>query len=330
MSLNRRDGLASELSMIEAMLRQIPRGRVIERIGLEGRAAELREEIEGLGPGPRTIALTFRGAPVDGSRAIVADFAGKALAAFSDAVGTLVASITGELAESGPLSGSPERSLRVLGPALGSFGFEIELPEPAIDRQVTIFDPQGQDPYEAAIQEAIALVSAAQGDDEESLAERVSSVHPRALAKVREFIDLLTKREASFALRADHLRVEVQDVDAARRIAGALADNDITRAAGSLARRSRRSAGSSRAISTPSNKQSAPATAPAHALSSTHAPEPAASVTASSSICAVGRPLAARRRSSGPSTRRLHSATPSAPSPSLRRTIASARRRSSA
>jgi hypothetical protein len=230
MSLNRRDGLASELSMIEAMLRQIPRGRVIERIGLEGRAAELREEIEGLGPGPRTIALTFRGAPVDGSRAIVADFAGKALAAFSDAVGTLVASITGELAESGPLSGSPERSLRVLGPALGSFGFEIELPEPAIDRQVTIFDPQGQDPYEAAIQEAIALVSAAQGDDEESLAERVSSVHPRALAKVREFIDLLTKREASFALRADHLRVEVQDVDAARRIAGALADNDIKRA----------------------------------------------------------------------------------------------------
>lgn len=229
MTVARRDGLASELSMIETMLRQIPPGRVIERIGLEERAEELREELNRRGARPKTVALTFRGSPVEGSRAIVADFAGRALSAFTEAVGTLVASITGELGESGPLTGSPERSLRIIGPARGSFGFEFELPEPIVDRQVTIFLPEGQDPYEAAVQETIALVEAAQNDDEESLAERVSSVHPRALTKVHDFIELVTRREATFALRTGTQEVEVQNVERARKIASALVDKNIQR-----------------------------------------------------------------------------------------------------
>lgn len=229
MTLSRRDALAAELAMVEAMLREIPSGRVLERIGLEERADALREALSTLGPAPTIVALTFRGAPVEGSRAIVADFAGKVLSAFSEAVGTLVASITGELAESGPLTGSPERSLRIIGPATGSFGFQIELPEPVVDRQVTAFVPEGQDPYEAAVQETIALVDAAQSDDEELLAERVSLVHPRALSKVRDFVDLVMKREATFAIRTSSKGVEVKDVERARKIASVLADNDIHR-----------------------------------------------------------------------------------------------------
>lgn len=80
MTFSSRDGLASELTMIESMLQAIPRGRVLERIGLERRATSLRDELKAMQTGSRTVALTFRGVPVEGTHSIVADFAGKAVA----------------------------------------------------------------------------------------------------------------------------------------------------------------------------------------------------------------------------------------------------------
>ncbi len=229
MTFSSRDGLASELTMIESMLQAIPRGRVLERIGLERRATSLRDELKAMQTGSRTVALTFRGVPVEGTHSIVADFAGKAVASFAEAIGTLVAGLTGQLGESGPLSGSPERSLRIIGPAYGSFGFQLELPDPVSDRQITLFDPAGQDPHEAAVEGTIFILEAAQGSDEENLAERLSSVHPRAITKVREFVDFVVKREAVFSLRTPQRSVDVRDLEAARRISECLAENDIRR-----------------------------------------------------------------------------------------------------
>jgi len=49
--MSERDFVASEVSELEALLRHIPEGNVIERMGLEERLAEKRKELGGMDKG---------------------------------------------------------------------------------------------------------------------------------------------------------------------------------------------------------------------------------------------------------------------------------------
>ncbi len=225
--MRRSDGLRSELSMLEEMLARIPTDRVLERVGLQGRAARLREEIDALPPDPKTIALTFRGDPVEGSHSIVADFAGKAVAAFSEAIGTLAASLSGDLGAAGPLPGGQERALRIVGPALGSYGFELELPAPSAAPQSVLFNEPERDPVESAVKQVMTLLDVSQHEDEEALADVLATLHSRALSKLRDFVKLVAERQASFTLRSGDRVVAVPDDTAGRRVVAVLAETNI-------------------------------------------------------------------------------------------------------
>lgn len=51
------DHIRSEIGMLEGMLARIPRGRVIQRVGLEARVARLRDELARLPPDERRFDL---------------------------------------------------------------------------------------------------------------------------------------------------------------------------------------------------------------------------------------------------------------------------------
>lgn len=227
MSVLASDHIRSEIGMLEEMLARIPTGRVIQRVGLEGRIARLREELARLPPEGKRLDLTFRGEPVDGARSIVAEFAGRALAAFSDAVATIAASFEADLSATGRLPGGGDRSLRIIGPALGSFGFEMEIPPaPAREPQMSIL-PDSATPMELAVELAMTLIDAAQAADEEKLSDVIAEVHPRAAGKVREFVRIVVDRRATFNVRMGARKAGFTEIDAGRRMLDSLRVEDV-------------------------------------------------------------------------------------------------------
>lgn len=214
--------LESEIGMLEEMLERIDEGRVIERVGLEARVKGLREELAALPQAAGRVGLTFRGDPVIENRSILAEFAGKAAALFSEAVATVSASLSAHLGSAGPLPQGAERQLRIVGTAIGSFGFELELPQR---------DPQllpGLLPgMNDAIEATIALIHAAQAGEEDQLSELIADTHSRAAAKVRAFVEHVVDRNAGFSIRFGDRRADIVDAKEGRAVLEALRPDQI-------------------------------------------------------------------------------------------------------
>ena len=122
--------IASEIRELENLLAAIPEGNVIERMSLESRLESARAALAALpqqmiAPKAR---LTFRGKPVFGSHGIAADFGGKAAGAFSDAFAAVAAGLSESLRDMGPIPNRDKNQLVITSTAIGSFGFEFELP----------------------------------------------------------------------------------------------------------------------------------------------------------------------------------------------------------
>lgn len=230
MTVRRIDALQAERAEIKAFLSEMSPHRVIERVGLQHRLEVLEAEIEQLPPEGKRLDLTFRGEPVEGSRSIVAAFAGRVLATFSDAVATIAASLEHDLGGAGPLPGDKrERCLRVVGPALGSFGFQMEVPPLPLDPQTSVFLEPEASPMEIAVGLTMQLMEAAQAEDEEKLLELIAfEVSPRAAGKVRDFVSTVVSGRATFSLRFNERRTELLDVAAGKRIVDALRLHDMT------------------------------------------------------------------------------------------------------
>ena len=185
--------IASEIGELENLLAAIPEGNVIERMSLESRLESARAALAALpqqmiAPKAR---LTFRGKPVFGSHGIAADFGGKAAGALSDAFAAVAAGLSESLRDMGPIPNRDKNQLVITSTAIGSFGFEFELPAP---------DPSSLFPETEKAQEAMAKIEAlfrlaAEGTDDE-VAEVIEEVHPRAVKKVYEFLDLLVQQQA--------------------------------------------------------------------------------------------------------------------------------------
>src|SRR5208337_70014 len=62
------------------------------------------------------------------SYGINADFGTKAVSAFSDAISTIAAGTSIGLREKGPIPDKQKHEMLIVGTAIGSFGFEFELP----------------------------------------------------------------------------------------------------------------------------------------------------------------------------------------------------------
>ncbi len=183
--------VASEIRELENLLAAIPEGNVIERMSLESRLESAKAALAGL---PQQFApkarLTFRGKPVFGSHGIAADFGGKAAGAFSDAFAAVAAGLSEGLRYMGPIPNRDKNQLLITGTAIGSFGFEFELPA----TEPSLF-PEAEKAQEAMTKIEALFRLAAEGSDDE-VAEVIEEVHPRAVKKVHDFLELLVQQQA--------------------------------------------------------------------------------------------------------------------------------------
>jgi hypothetical protein len=176
---------------LEALLAGIPEENIIDRMSLESRLEAAKEALEALPRhAPAKARLTFRGKPVFSIHGIAADFGSKAAGAFADAFAAVAAGLNEGLCYMGPIPNKGRNQLLITGTAIGSFGFEFELPTP----EPTLFpDDENAQQAMAKIQALFRL--AAEGSDDE-VAEVIEEVHPRAVKKVYEFLDVLVQQQA--------------------------------------------------------------------------------------------------------------------------------------
>lgn len=206
--IDQRFMLESEVHELQALLAGVPAENVIERMSLESRLEKVRAELAALPlkiNAPRIARLTFRGRPVFGSHGIAADFAGKATEAFADAFAAVAASLNENLRYMGPIPDRDKNQLLITGTAIGSFGFELELPsaDPALF-------PELETPQSAMTKILALFRLAAEGSDDE-VAEVVEEVHPRAVRKLHDFLEFLVEREAWCGLEFSGHRFRYSD-----------------------------------------------------------------------------------------------------------------------
>jgi len=184
---------SSEINELESLLASISDENIIERMGFEARLASVRAAIAGvtLDQLVYKARLTFRGKPVMGSHGISAEFAAKAAGDFSDAVAAIAAGISEDLRYMGPIPDKQKNQLLITGTAIGSFGFEFELPQPPEGMLFT--EPGGVNNALEKMQQLFKI--AAEGTDDE-VAELVDEIHPRAVKKVAEFLEYVVEQDA--------------------------------------------------------------------------------------------------------------------------------------
>lgn len=192
--------LASEVRELESILAEIPEERVIDRMSFESRLKGAKEALFQIHP--RELAkkarLTFRGDPVFGSHGIAAEFASKASACFTEAFTTIVAGLNDNLRYMGPIPDKQKNQLIITGTAIGSFGFEFELPPPDAgnDPAQPEMNFGVQQNTEVAMQKLEDLFRAASEGSDDDLSELVDEIHPRAVKKVAEFLTYISEQEA--------------------------------------------------------------------------------------------------------------------------------------
>ena len=184
--------LASEISELKDLIAATPEEDVIDRMSLEARLRVVQNRLAGL-PQIRqapTARLTFKGKPVVGGHGIAADFGTKAASAFAEAFAVVAAGLDEDLRQSGPIPNREKNQLLITGTAIGSFGFEFELPAP----DATLFPEL--EPAEQAMRKIENLFRLTAEGSDDDIAEALDDVHPRAVRKVHEFLDLLVQQEA--------------------------------------------------------------------------------------------------------------------------------------
>ena len=217
---------ASEITQLEYMLSIMPDDLKVERIGLEYRLKKARQRLEGvpIPPRPKSVHVAFQGEPVVDSVGINANFAGKTTTAFADSTAIIIAGSTGQLENTGSI---PHRGLGqqlVSGVTSGSFGFQIELPHStAADGR----NGQTYNPAERAVEMIQDLLETSLGGADENLAELTGQMHPRAVRKVAEFLEILRTNRAQVAIGFNGLEVALRDQGEVEKAARRLARRNI-------------------------------------------------------------------------------------------------------
>lgn len=186
--------LSSEVRELESILRGIPEEDVIERSAFEERLESARNLLTRFlaMPQPEKLRLTFRGRPVTGSHGIAADFGTKAAGAFADAFAAVVAGLNESLRYMGPIPDKARNQLLITGTAVGSFGFEFELP--VATQKHDLFPEPAK--TEEALEKMQALLDLSVSGSDDQVTDLVDAIHPRAVKKISEFLNILSQQDA--------------------------------------------------------------------------------------------------------------------------------------
>ncbi|MFN3046352.1 hypothetical protein [Pseudomonas alloputida] len=170
---------------------------------------------------PARVRLTYRGVPVIGTHGVLAEFGAAATKAFSVAITAIAASVSGALADKGPIPNRLANQLLITGPARGSFGFELE--EIPAEKQLDI---EGTTPVAQAIEILTDLLEGTTKSDEE-LSEPLSRLADRAISAVSDFLSELADNDASCALSTDTRSFRFADVEQVKRSKARLSRDNI-------------------------------------------------------------------------------------------------------
>ena len=217
---------ASEITQLEYILSIMPASREIQRIGLEHRLRKARERLEGvpIPPKPKSVYAHFQGEPVIDGVGIDANFAGKVTRGFAESTAITTAGATGRLHDTG---GIPHRGLGLqilAGVTRGSFGFEIELPPPTEDERRL---GQTANPAERAVEMIQDLLQTSLGGTDDELATLTDQMHPRAVRKVAEFLEILRTNKAQVAIAFNGREVALRDPGEVERAVNRLAERNF-------------------------------------------------------------------------------------------------------
>ena len=214
----------SEIKELDTLLSEIPPNNVIERMSLEARLKSAKTAIAGLVEAELTYKarLTFRGKPVFGSHGITADFGVKVAGAFSEAISAIAAGLSGNLQDMGPIPDKQKNQLLITGIAIGSFGFEFELPKP---------ETETLHPDQMHVEKAIKIFQnllqcAAEGSDDD-ITELLDEIQPRAIKRTAEFLSCLAQHDAWCALDFRNRSFHFQNLEQLEVSSNRLQENNI-------------------------------------------------------------------------------------------------------
>lgn len=191
------DSLKAEIKDIENFLDNIPDEDIITRSSFEDRLKKANENLNKcIGNETKVASLTFRGNPVLGTHGIFAEFGCKAASLFSNAFIAAVSALKGELNSRGPFPDKEAKQLIISGTVVGSFGFKFDLPS----EDLSLFEDEEKDLYENALDKIIDLWEAAANGSDDILANILEDIHPRAVDRVREFLNYLYQEKATCGL----------------------------------------------------------------------------------------------------------------------------------
>lgn len=218
--------IQAEMLQLQEILESISEDAVIERMGYEHRLAELQKKLASITPSaaPKTFNLTFKGAPVDGSKAIAASFASKATDLFSDAYDMVVAALNGNLgdAASGPVVNKNKYELFIKNIAVGSFGFEFQLPKEAPDLL------EDTPVAERAVQKIENIFRMAAQENDEGIADAIDEIPRRAINKIHSFLEQLEKNKAWCGLSFGKHTFQFKNLEQLSQAALHLKEDNIT------------------------------------------------------------------------------------------------------
>jgi hypothetical protein len=192
-----RNDIHAQQRFLRERLQSIPATAQLTRNSIADRLEALVEELALLPEEARPLArarLTFDGRPVIGTQGVFADFGAKAVGRFSDAIATVAASLTAPLKAMGPIPGREQNQVLITNVALGSFGFELEEHDQG---QIELDD---MTPVALALERTQRLLEGSAVADDEVLADAVADLDPRALDKVRSFVETLADNDAVCSL----------------------------------------------------------------------------------------------------------------------------------
>ena len=216
------DFVASEITTLKTLLATIPPEDVIDRMSLESRLTQAQSELATLPKPVRlpTVCLTFRGKAVAGSRSISADFGAKALDAFSEVFTAVTAGTTTDLSSRGPIPDKDKNQLRIVGTAVGSFGFELELP------QDTTESCPATAPDDTLRKIETLLTALATGNDDE-VTDIVADLPQRTVSLLNKFLDVLVKNESWCGLSYGNKKFYYENFEQVKESANRLADSNV-------------------------------------------------------------------------------------------------------
>lgn len=223
------DDIRSEYDELSQILSTIPVEDAIERLTFENRLAAVKKILDStlIAEQAKKIKLTFKGGTVKGTHGIEAGFGSTAATFFSEIFATVVASLNDTLQNKGPIPGKSNNQLLITGTAIGSFGFEFELPndKSAEDMQSQLFE--SQDVVEVAMKKIQSLIELSSIGDDDEITEIADNIHPRAIKKFHEFLNYLVINDSYCSIAFDNKVSKYASIEDVKKAAARLSDENI-------------------------------------------------------------------------------------------------------